>query len=81
MQGVKFLVQAGIKLFHNMYRRSCFEELVGKDSQHNEEKYIYDLSTAGPLGGFKKIVLVASEHDRYVTEHSARIEPYNLKQR
>lgn len=77
LQGLKLHIRAGLSLFTNLYSNPCLNEISGKDTSELHETFIYKLSVNGSLKKFRKVVLVASNRDKYVSWHSARIENYN----
>ncbi len=84
LQGLKMIIRAGLSLFSNIYSTPCLNELSCKDCEELHDTVIYRASKSGSLCNFKKVVLVASSHDKYVSWHSARIQNYNkdvLKQK
>jgi hypothetical protein len=48
-----------------------------EDAPNLKNTYMYRLSTQGSLKDFKKIILLSSLEDSYVTWHSARISTYD----
>lgn len=77
LQGLKLYIRAGLTLFSNIYSNPCLNEISGKDSTQLHETAIFKMSESGSLANFKKIVLVASNRDKYVSWHSARLENMN----
>lgn len=73
LQGIKFIIRAGINFFSNIYDIPCFNELNGKDTTELHDCCLYKLSESGTLANFNKVVLVSSIHDKYVSWHSARL--------
>ena len=73
LQGLKLIIRAGLSLFSNIYSTPCLNELSCKDTDELHDTAIYQLSLKGRLSNFKKVILVASSHDKYVSWHSARI--------
>ena len=71
------IIRAGINFFSNWYDIPCFNELNGKDKSDLHDSFLYKLSESGNLGNFKKVFLVSSIYDKYVSWHSARLENYN----
>ena len=79
LQGLKVHIRAGLSLFSSVSHNPCLTELAGKDSLDLHESAIFKMSIDGNLSNFKKIVLVSSCKDKYVSWHSARIEKYSDK--
>lgn len=77
LQGLKLYIRAGLSLFSNLYSNPCLNEISGKDSPQLHETAIYKMSVSGSLANFRKVVLVASSKDKYVSWHSARLENMN----
>jgi len=80
LQGIKLLIRAGISIFSNLYNTPCLDELSGKDSSELHNCFMYKLSQIGHLSNFKRVILVSSVHDKYVSWHSARLEVFNKDQ-
>lgn len=78
LQGIKFFIKAGISFLSNISSSNvCLSELSSKDQSDLHECLIYRLSVDSPLSAFKKVILLSSVHDKYVSWHSARLEDYN----
>lgn len=73
LQGLKLHIRAGLSLFSNLYNNPCLNQLSGKDSEDFHESALYKMSSTGGLSNFRKIALVSSNRDKYVSWHSARI--------
>ncbi len=73
LQGIKFLIKAGISFLSNISNNPCLNELCSKDSNNLHECLIYNLSKTAPLSKFKKVILLSSVNDKYVSWHSARL--------
>lgn len=44
LQGIKFIIRAGINFFSNLYDIPCFNELNGKDTSNLHDSCLYKLS-------------------------------------
>ena len=77
LQGLKLHIRAGLSLFSSVSHNPCLNELSGKDSLDLHESAIFKMSVDGNLSNFKKVILVSSCKDKYVSWHSARIEKYS----
>ncbi len=71
LQGIKFFIKAGFSFLSN--NSTCLSELSSRDSNDLHECLIFKFSKAATLSRFKKIVLLSSLSDKYVSWHSARL--------
>ena len=71
LQGIKFFIKAGFSFLSS--NSTCLSELSSRDSNDLHECLIYKFSNAAALSRFKKIVLLSSLSDKYVSWHSARL--------
>lgn len=71
LQGIKFFIKAGFSFLSG--NSTCLSELSSRDSNDLHECLIYKFSNAAALSRFKKIILLSSLSDKYVSWHSARL--------
>ncbi len=71
LQGIKFFIKAGFSFLSS--NSTCLSELSSRDSNDLHDCLIYKFSNAAALSRFKKIILLSSLSDKYVSWHSARL--------
>ena len=71
LQGIKFFIKAGFRFLSS--NSTSLSELSSRDSNDLHECLIYKFSNAAALSRFKKIILLSSLSDKYVSWHSARL--------
>jgi hypothetical protein len=76
LTGVDVMIKAGLWAILKFKDINSLQELTMHDSKDLRKTCIYQLAREGHLRDFKKIILLSSFEDTYVTWHSARIVPH-----
>jgi hypothetical protein len=76
LNGVDNMIKTGFWVMRKMKTIMSLDQLAMEDHKDKRKTLLYQLSETGSLKNFKKVILLSSCEDSYVSWHSARISHY-----
>ena len=76
LNGVNGLIKVGLWAIRKFKNIQSLSQLSMEERGNPRKTFLYELSKTGHLRYFRKIILLSSFEDSYVSWHSARISPH-----